>query len=227
MAQSRMARTAVLHADAELCHEFNVQQCAKTMAGVVRGPAHCREDLVHRAHCTPKRNHIMLIIKDFIPNRRWHATCHYRIAPSNPQRWRPTTKEITMISQKSPSVLQNAFNSRQPVAQTPTPYPSSIDQFVFEQSPLDIDAQAEDSYWAEHFRDSPYLPQGTPYTHVRAAYRFGWESRRRLPNVEWIVALPKLRSEWNADPANFVMSWSEAEHAVRDAWNHASAQRRH
>jgi hypothetical protein len=172
-------------------------------------------------------NHIVLIVNGFLTSCRWHAACHYWIALSDPLRRRPTTKEITMISQKSPSVLQNAFNSRQPVAQAPTPYPSSIDQFVFERSPLDIDAQAEDSYWAEHFRDSPYLPQGTPYIDVRAAYRFGWESRRRLPNVDWIVALPKLRSEWNADPANFVMSWSEAEHAVHEAWNHASAQRRH
>ncbi len=96
-----------------------------------------------------------------------------------------------------------------------------------ETTPYEVDAHAEDAYWAEHYRDSPYVPAGTPYDHVRAAYRFGWESCRRLPDVSWNIALPRLRSEWNADPANFMMTWAEAERAVQDAWNHAGAPRSH
>jgi hypothetical protein len=134
-----------------------------------------------------------------------------------------------MISQnqKSPSVLQSAFHSRQSAVMMPPTHAATIDELAFDEAPFEIDARAEDIYWAEHFRDSPYIPQGTPYTQVRAAYRFGWESRRRMPHASWAIALPRLRSEWIADPANFLMSWNEAEHAVRDAWNRASASRRH
>lgn len=104
---------------------------------------------------------------------------------------------------------------------------ASIDELVFADPPLEIDTRAEDSYWAEHYQHGGYVPTGTRYDEVRAAFRFGWESRRRLPDVDWNIALPRLRSEWNADPANYVMSWSEAEKAARDAWNHAGAQRNH
>ena len=139
-----------------------------------------------------------------------------------------------MINYKSPSLTDTLPNAPRVNNDTPTRQLRAVDQtqakvddLALDHDPLTIDAMAEDAYWAEHYADSPYVPEGTPYEHVRAAYRFGWESRRRLPSTQWTIAMPRLRAEWNADPANFVMSWSEAERAVRDAWNHAGTQRPH
>jgi hypothetical protein len=117
---------------------------------------------------------------------------------------------------------QDAPTVRLPV---PPGYAASVDELAFATAAVEVDPGAEDAYWAAHFRSCPYIAAGTEYTEYRAAYRFGWESRRRLPDTRWDIAKPKLRAEWIADPANFLMSWGEAESAVRDAWNHAGAQR--
>lgn len=102
---------------------------------------------------------------------------------------------------------------------------ASVEELAFAAAVVDVDPAAEDAYWAAHFHSCPYIAAGTPYTEYRAAYRFGWESRRRLPDTSWDIAKSRLRAEWSADPANFLMHWGEAESAVRDAWNHAGAQR--
>jgi hypothetical protein len=138
---------------------------------------------------------------------------------------KPETRSIaTPYSQRA----QNAQHD----AATPTPpqrraVNEDDFQVEFSEAPVEIDPRVEDEYWSKHYRDSRRVDADTPYEHVRAAYRFGWESRRRLPAVSWSVALPRLRSEWNADPANFMMSWNEAEPAVQDAWMHAGKQRTH
>ncbi len=116
-----------------------------------------------------------------------------------------------------------AMQTRQSTAS----FEASVDDLAFGHEPLNIDPHAEDAYWAQQYRKSPYVAAGTTYDEVRAAYRFGWESRRRLDCANWDIALPRLRAEWNADPANFMMTWSEAEPAAHDAWNHAGAQRAH
>ncbi len=132
-------------------------------------------------------------------------------------------------SANPPTLLGKRHEQDTPTRPLSVPAHVDPDRFGIElnEEPIEIDAHAEDAYWAKHYHDRPYVLQGVPYAHMRAAFRFGWESRRRLPDATWAIALPRLRSEWNADPANFVMSWSEAEGAVRDAWNHAGAERSH
>ncbi len=104
-------------------------------------------------------------------------------------------------------------------------YSASADELAVELAPTDVDPTAEDAYWSAHFRSCPYVSPDAEYPEYRGAYRFGWESRSRLPETSWDIAKPKLRAEWTADPANFLMAWGEAEAAVLDAWNHAGAER--
>ena len=114
-----------------------------------------------------------------------------------------------------------------PTVRLPVPpgYAESADELAFGRAPTEVDPSAEDAYWAAHFRSCPYVSPDAQYPEYRAAYRFGWESRRLLPDTSWDIAKPKLRADWTGDPANFLMTWGEAEAAVRDAWNHAGAER--
>lgn len=79
---------------------------------------------------------------------------------------------------------------------------------------------AEDDYWRRNWHTRPYTDRTRDYEHYRPAYRFGWESRDRYPDLSWDEIEPRLATEWTRqrDRDRLTLKWDEARLAARDAW---------
>jgi hypothetical protein len=91
----------------------------------------------------------------------------------------------------------------------------------------EFDATEEERYWREHFADRPYRRLDRGYEWYAPAYRYGWESARKIPPEDgrtFEEVEEELKGGWlglggmvaDETPAR---EWHEAREAVRDAWN--------
>jgi hypothetical protein len=78
---------------------------------------------------------------------------------------------------------------------------------------------AEDEYWRQNYATRPYVREGAPYEDYRAAYLFGWQARQRYPGQSFDEARADLEREWNAAQLDSDLTWEEAQHPARDAWD--------
>jgi hypothetical protein len=76
----------------------------------------------------------------------------------------------------------------------------------------------EDAYWRDNFRKRPYADETLSYDHYRPAYRYGWESRRRLAGRRWDEVERDLERGWRENRGESRLGWSDAKLAARDAW---------
>jgi len=86
----------------------------------------------------------------------------------------------------------------------------------------EFDAEEEAKYWRESFASRPYRTPGRDFSHYEPAYRYGWESARRLHGPgSFEEAEPALTEGWlsrmvgDSSPGH---EWHELREAVRDAW---------
>jgi hypothetical protein len=79
------------------------------------------------------------------------------------------------------------------------------------------DPTAEDAYWREHFRGRPYVSPEDTYERFQPAYRYGWEARFEQAGRSFEEIEPELQQRWTTAAPD--LSWDEARHATRDAWN--------
>lgn len=85
-----------------------------------------------------------------------------------------------------------------------------------------FDDQEENTYWRErHARSPSACKEG--YEGLRAAYRFGWEAKRRYAESSWPDAEDRLEGEWREPARAGRLPWSRARPAVRDAWRRVEA----
>lgn len=81
-----------------------------------------------------------------------------------------------------------------------------------------VNPTEEDAYWQSHYASRPYA--GTrPYEDLRPAYQYGWESRVRHHGRNWSDVESDLERDWSTYPGTSNLSWNEARHASRDAWD--------
>lgn len=85
------------------------------------------------------------------------------------------------------------------------------------------DAATHDAFWRSSFTRRPYVDTQLGYQHYRPAFRFGWESHARRPDVEFDDVEESLEARWEDEPRR--LSWNEARPAVRDAWKRAARTR--
>lgn len=65
----------------------------------------------------------------------------------------------------------------------------------------------------------PYPDSDNADDHYAPAYRFGSESRARMPDASWEEAEIALRRDWENYPHPWTLDWNAASHAVKDAWD--------
>ncbi len=87
-----------------------------------------------------------------------------------------------------------------------------------EQTADQIEA-TEDAYWQNHYSARPYVTKTATYDTYRSAYRFGWRARQRHSGKSFDDVSSGLEKEWNEARSNNDLSWTDAEQAVRDAWD--------
>ena len=82
-----------------------------------------------------------------------------------------------------------------------------------------IDPTAEDRYWADNYRATPYVSPGAEYKTYRHAYRYGWESFERHPGRSFDAVAPELQRSWDEHRGDSTLTWEDAKAATRDAWH--------
>jgi hypothetical protein len=84
-----------------------------------------------------------------------------------------------------------------------------------------IDPTAEDAYWRENYKSRPYYDasSGEDFNVYQPAYRYGWESRSRYTDKTFDEVEPELERDWTSAKTHSHLSWEQAKHAARDAWD--------
>lgn len=82
-----------------------------------------------------------------------------------------------------------------------------------------FDPTIEENYWRLHYRDRPYVKQGSSFDEYAPAYRYGWESKARYGDRSFDEVEADLEREWSSVDATSQVDWVIAREAARDAWN--------
>ncbi len=87
-----------------------------------------------------------------------------------------------------------------------------------------INPTAEEAYWREAYTDEPYYESDRTYDDYAPAYALGWNSRGRYSD-DFDAAEQSLASGWDAQRGGSSLSWPQARHATRAAWDRIDRQR--
>jgi hypothetical protein len=87
-----------------------------------------------------------------------------------------------------------------------------------------IDPTFEDNHWRENYSSRPYVEKGTAYEDYQPAYRTGYEGYNRYGHTgkNYSDVEADLRRDHENTHGETGMSWENAKHAVRDAWDRAA-----
>jgi len=85
-----------------------------------------------------------------------------------------------------------------------------------------IDPTAEEAYWRENYASRPYVSQGATYDDYGPAYRYGVDSYGRYEGRTFEKAESELMRDWHGARGNSSLTWDNAKHATRDAWQRIS-----
>jgi len=85
-----------------------------------------------------------------------------------------------------------------------------------------IDTNAEEAFWRQNFSTRPYVPAGTPFIEYRPAYRYGADAHTKYPGRTFENAESELMQAWDSFKGTSSLTWDNARHAARDAWQRVS-----
>ena len=80
-----------------------------------------------------------------------------------------------------------------------------------------VNPTAEESYWRDNYSRESYYEKGREFDEYAPAYRLGVTGRTQ--HQDWDAAEPKLASQWESSRGGSSLSWPQAKHASRAAWN--------
>ncbi len=84
-----------------------------------------------------------------------------------------------------------------------------------------IDWAAEDAHWRDDFTSRPYVGPSSLYVEYAPAYRLGYERYAQYRGRTFEEVEPEFRRDWDSNRGNSPLSWEEARHATRDAFERA------
>jgi hypothetical protein len=85
-----------------------------------------------------------------------------------------------------------------------------------------IDPTAEEAYWRENYSSRPYVTKGATYDEYGPAYRYGVDAYGRYEGRSFEQAEPELMRDWDRARGTSKLTWENAKHAARDAWQRLS-----
>ena len=85
-----------------------------------------------------------------------------------------------------------------------------------------IDPTAEEAYWRDNFSSRPYVTRGATFNEYRPAYRYGVDAYARREGRSFEQVEPELMRDWDRTKGISSLTWDNAKHATRDAWQHVS-----
>ena len=85
-----------------------------------------------------------------------------------------------------------------------------------------IDPAAEEAYWRENYSSRPNVNPEVSFNEYRPAYSYGVDAHRRFEGQSFEQAEPELMRGWDGVKGMSSLTWENASHAVRDAWQRVS-----
>ncbi len=85
-----------------------------------------------------------------------------------------------------------------------------------------IDPTVETTYWRENFNTRPYAGSGASFEPYEPAYLYGVDSFSQYRGRDFDDIEPDLSRDWPTARGASTLSWEQAKHATRDAWNRLS-----
>ena len=85
-----------------------------------------------------------------------------------------------------------------------------------------IDPAAEEAYWRENYSSRSYVARGTAFNEYRTAYRYGVDAYALHEGRRFEQAEPQLMPGWDRAKGLSSLTWEDAKHATRDAWQRVS-----
>jgi hypothetical protein len=84
------------------------------------------------------------------------------------------------------------------------------------------DWNTHDAFWRESFGTRPYAPADRGYSDYRQAYKYGHEAAFIYGYRPWDEEVEHdLERGWEQARADATLDWTQAKHAVRDAFERA------
>jgi hypothetical protein len=81
-----------------------------------------------------------------------------------------------------------------------------------------VDTNAEEAYWRQNYASRPYVAEGISFIEYRPAYRYGADAYSRYQGKSFDEAEPEMANEWDRFKGTSSLTWENAKHAARDAW---------
>ena len=82
-----------------------------------------------------------------------------------------------------------------------------------------VNPTAEEGYWRENYQRESYYEAGRSYDDYSPAYKLGMNSRSQYQTGSFEDNEPHLSSHWDNSKDGSSLSWPQARHASRAAWN--------
>ena len=84
-----------------------------------------------------------------------------------------------------------------------------------------INPEVEDDYWKTNYSSRSYVTTGSTYDDYRPAYRMGYERYPEYHGRTFDEVEPEFERDWGSRRGDSRLSWHEAKHATRDAFDRA------
>jgi hypothetical protein len=84
-----------------------------------------------------------------------------------------------------------------------------------------INPSAENDHWRKNYSSRPYVTSGSIYDDYAPAYRLGYERYPQYHGRSFDEIEPELSREWQSSRGTSSLTWEQAKHATRDAFERA------
>jgi len=87
-----------------------------------------------------------------------------------------------------------------------------------------VNPTEELEYWRNNYSSRPYANKGQSFETYQPAYKYGYDAVAKNPDRSFDAARSELESNWQSNKTN--LDWTQAEPAIRDAYDRTNTQYR-
>lgn len=84
-----------------------------------------------------------------------------------------------------------------------------------------VNPTEHDEYWRNNYSSRPYVASGTSYDDYSSAYKYGYERYPEYHGRQFDEVEHEFSRDWGTARGDSRLSWDEAKHATRDAFERA------
>jgi hypothetical protein len=89
-----------------------------------------------------------------------------------------------------------------------------------------VNPTVEHEYWSKNYQSEPYYKAGRRFEDYEGAYRTGYEGYGRYGDRTWDEVKADMQRDYEKNRGTSELTWDEASHATRAAWERLGRQPR-